>query len=108
MILPGPALLMMANCPVPKVAPGGPKWPMSAENAAAGIIIRESEDNQWVSAIAWEDFLSAQGHNPWSCMHLCVRVGPLAIGESKTIRGRMHLFPGNKEDCLARFRKEFR
>lgn len=83
------------------------KWPTSGENATAGILIRESEDGGWVTGVAWEDFLCVQGHNPWSCLHTCVRVGSLAPGESRTLRGRLYLFRGTKEECLARFRREF-
>jgi hypothetical protein len=83
------------------------KWPTSGENATAGVLIRESEDGRWVTAIAWEDFLSVQGHNPWFCLHACVRIGALAPGESRTIRGRLYLLPGRKEDCLALFQRDF-
>ena len=83
------------------------KWPTSPDNAYQGLIVRESTDGEWVAGIAWERFLSAQGHNPWACMHLCVNVGPLAPGESKTIRGRIYLFPGTRDECYDRFRKDF-
>jgi hypothetical protein len=83
------------------------KWPTSDENAHAGLLLRESEDGRWVTGIAWEDFVSVQGHNPWYCMHNCVRVGPLQPGESCTVRGRMYLFRGTKEECLARFERDF-
>jgi hypothetical protein len=83
------------------------KWPTSEVNAKAGILIRESEDGQWVAGIGWEDFLSVQAHNPWHCMHLAVRVGPLKPMQTKIIRGKMYLFRGNRDDCLARFRKDF-
>jgi len=83
------------------------KWPTSQRNAHAGLIIRESEDNKWVTGIAWESYLSVQGHNPWKCMHLSVRVGPLKLGENKTIRGKIYLFKGSKEDILNRYKKDF-
>ena len=83
------------------------KWPTSSRDAYAGLLVRESRDKQWTMAIAWESFLSAQGHNPWNCMHLSVRVGPLKQGQSRTIRGRIYLIEGSKEDCLRRFEKEF-
>lgn len=82
------------------------KWPNSDRNAAGGLIVRESVDGGWVAGIAWEDFLSAQGHNPWNCMHLCVRVGPLKRSESRTVRGRIYLFEGAKEACLERCRSD--
>jgi len=83
------------------------KWPTSDRDAYAGLLARESQDRRWSMAIAWESFLSAQGHNPWDCMHLSVRVGPLKQGQSRTIRGRMYLLEGSKEDCLRRFEKDF-
>lgn len=83
------------------------KWPTSDRDAYAGLMARESEDKQWVMGIAWESFISAQGHNPWKCMHLSIRVGPLKQGEKKTIRGRIYLFKGSKEECLRYFKKDF-
>ncbi|MHC4740174.1 MAG: hypothetical protein ACYS9Y_14795 [Planctomycetota bacterium] len=83
------------------------KWPTSPKNATAGLIIRQAKNGKWVTAIAWEDFLSAQGHNPWKCMHLAISVGPLKNGESKKIRGKIYLFQGNKENCLNRFYQDF-
>jgi hypothetical protein len=40
-------------------------------------------------------------------MHLSIRVGPLKQGQTKTIRGRIYLLKGSKEDCLRRFTKDF-
>ena len=83
------------------------KWPTSERDAYAGVMIRESEDKRYVIGIAWESFLSAQGHNPWNCMHLSIKVGPLARGEKKTIRGKIYVFESSKEDCLQEFEKDF-
>ena len=83
------------------------KWPISERNAHDGLMIRESDDNDMVMGIAWESYISAQGHNPWHCMHLSVRVGPLKQGETKTIRGKLYLFEGTKEDCLNKYRRDF-
>ncbi len=83
------------------------KWPTSERNAHAGLLIRESEANNMVMGIAWEAYISAQGNNPWHCMHLSVRVGPLKQGETKTIRGKIYLFDGTKEDCLNKYRRDF-
>jgi hypothetical protein len=90
-----------------ELSPGGSfvfsyKWPTSELDAESGYLIRESEDRQWVTAIGWEDFLSVQGHNPWSCMHASVRVGPLKPNASKTVRGRIYLFRGSRDDCARR------
>jgi len=84
-----------------------PKWPTSPKNACGGLLIRESEDGHWVAGIAWDDYVAVQGHNPWKCMHLAIKVGPLPRGATKTLRGRVYLFPGNRNDCLAKYRKDF-
>ncbi len=84
------------------------KWPTSERNAEAGLLIRESDDKKLVMGIAWDSYISVQGHNPWHCMHLSVRVGPLMQGETKTIHGKIYLFEGNKEDCLSKYLKDFR
>jgi len=84
------------------------KWPTSEVNSVEGLIIRESNDGKWVTGIAWEDYLSTQGHNPWKCIHLCIRVGPLKQKESRTIRGKIYLFEGKKEDCLKQYYDDFR
>ena len=83
------------------------KWPRSEINAHAGLILRESNDGEWVMGIAWERFLSTQGHNPWKCMHLSVNVGPLDQGESREICGKIYLFKGTKEELLARYQSDF-
>jgi len=83
------------------------KWPTSPVDASAGLLLRASDDGRWVTGIAWERFLSAQAHNPWECMHLCIRVGPLKRGQARTIRGRVYLFQGSPEDCLRRYREDF-
>jgi hypothetical protein len=80
------------------------KWPTDPLNAEIGAIIRESDDGSYVAGIVWDDFLSAQGHNPWTCMHLSVRAGALAPDESVTRRGRIYLFNGTAQDCLDRCR----
>lgn len=85
------------------------KWPTSPVNAnsKAGLLVCESADGKWACGIAWEDFVSCQGNNPWLCMHQSVRVGPLNRGESKTIRGKIYLLKGKKEDVLARYKTDF-
>jgi len=83
------------------------KWPISEPDAVGGLIVRESTDGKWVCGIAWQEFLSAQGHNPWECMHLSIRVGPLPAGKSKTVRGKIYLFEGDKDKLLERYRDDF-
>jgi len=84
-----------------------PKWPTSHDDAVEGLMLREAADGKWITGIAWENYLSAQGHNPRKCMHLSLRVGPLKVGESKTIRGKIYLFKGSKEDCIRHYNRDF-
>jgi hypothetical protein len=65
-------------------------------------------DRTWTTGIAWERFISLQGHNPLRCMHQAIRVGPLAVGERRQIRGRIYMFRGSKDDCLARFKSDLK
>lgn len=68
-------------------------WPTADPPASEGILLRESNDGTWIAGIAWNDFVAVQGHNPWDCLHVAVRVGPLKRGMSKTIQGRIILAP---------------
>lgn len=81
------------------------KWPASDVDAIDGLIIRESTDGKWVTGIAWDRFLSAQGHNPWECMHLSAHVGPLEPGQTRKVPGRIWLYRGDRVDLLSRYRQ---
>jgi hypothetical protein len=83
------------------------KWPPSQLDAKHGLMLRESVDKKWITGIAWEDFISVQGHNPWKCMHQSIRVGPLRRAERKKIKGKIYLFKGTKDECLQKYREEF-
>lgn len=83
------------------------KWPKVDPNATAGLLLRQSNDKQWVMAIAWDRFLSVQGHNPWLCMHQSINVGPLKRAETRTVRGRIYILKGTLEDVVKRYRKDF-
>ncbi len=83
------------------------KWPTSPTDATGGILIRESQDRTWVAGIAWADFLSVQGHNPWRCMHPSIRAGALAPGETATVHGKVYLFAGTRHDCIEKFKADF-
>lgn len=83
-----------------------PRWNTSAQRANAGILLRESLHGGWTSGVAWRDFVGVQAHNPWLCMHVAARVGPLAAGATKTVRGKLYLFPGDPDEGLRRFRSD--
>jgi hypothetical protein len=80
------------------------RWPTSAQDAHAGLLLRESLGGGWTAGVAWEDWLAVQAHNPWLCLHVATKVGPLARGERRVVRGRLWLFPGDAAEGLRRFR----
>lgn len=84
------------------------KKPIVKPSATDGFLVRVSNDGKWVTGVAWNDFRALSAHHPYRCMHNYIRVGPLKQGETKTLKGRLYLFEGTKEDCLQRYRKEFK
>jgi len=85
----------------------GSKWAISPEVAHSGLMVRESSGGEWVVGVAWEDYLSVSAHYPLRCLHMAVRLGALEPGKTRTIRGKIYLFKGAKEDCLKRYRSDF-
>ena len=84
------------------------RWPTSRRDATRGLVVRESRKRANVATgIAWERFLFVQANNPKRGMHLAVRVGPLASGEKRTIRGKIYLVTGNRYDVLERYFADF-
>ena len=83
------------------------RWPAGEGDATSGLLVRESGDGNWVAGIGWGDFMTVQGHNPWNCMHVGVRVGALKSSATRKVRGRLYLFKGSKEDVVARFLEDF-
>ncbi|MEO2015870.1 MAG: hypothetical protein ABGZ53_16035 [Fuerstiella sp.] len=83
------------------------KWPRTDPNATVGLLLRRSNDKQWVMAIAWDRFLSVQAHNPWLCMHQSIHIGPLRRGETRTVRGRIYILKTTPEQVVERYRKDF-
>lgn len=83
------------------------KWPTAPDTMAESLLVRESTDGRWAMGIAWEDALSAQGHNPWWCMHLSAAVGPLDIGETRARSGKLYLLEGDAGQVVERYKQDF-
>jgi hypothetical protein len=83
------------------------RWASSPRSSHAGLLLRESLSGGWTSGVAWEEWVAVQAHNPWLCMHVATKVGPLARGASKTVRGKLFLFPGDRAEGLKRFHRAF-
>ena len=80
--------------------------PLSELVPSSGLTGCYSSDETMILAVAWEPYQEIfQG--VITCMHNDFRIGGLAPGETKVIRGRMYLVPASEEKLLARFRKDF-
>jgi len=65
-----------------------------------------SPDSEWILATAWEPYQEIfQG--VITCMHTDFRIGGLEPGETKEIRGKIYLVPGDTERLLRRFERDF-
>lgn len=80
------------------------RWASSERDDHGGLLVRTSQSGRWSCGVAWEDWLGVQAHNPWLCMHIATRVGPLAPGAQRRIHGRLVLLEGGREAVLDRLR----
>jgi len=65
-----------------------------------------SGDDKLILATAWEPYQEVfQG--VIACMHTDFRVGGLAAGETKKIRGKIYIVPADADALLARFERDF-
>jgi len=87
--------------------PWAAKWRTDSDVLAEPLMVRESSDGRWTMGIAWEEALSAQGHNPWWCLHLSAAVGPLDAGETRTLDGKLYLLEGGADRVVERYERDF-
>ncbi len=89
---------------VPRVD-GNPR-PHHPDPPANGLIGCVSADDQWLMATAWEPYHELfQG--VIRCLHSDFRIGGLAPGETKTLRGKVYVLPKDFPALLNRYRKDF-
>ena len=80
--------------------------PLSPLVPSNGLIGCFSGDEKWIWAMAWEPYQELfQGVA--RCLHSDFRIGGLAAGETKTIRGKMYVVPADVPALLARYAKDF-
>lgn len=82
-------------------------WGERSQSATKPLLIRETPDRHWSTGIVWEDMLGAKGTGGWHCMHLLVKVGPVPVGESKTIAGKIYLENESADQLLERMDADF-
>jgi hypothetical protein len=80
--------------------------PVSALHPSQSLIGCVSADGRWVLATAWEPFQELfQGVAV--CVHTDFRLGGLAPGETKQVRGRLYLMQASIERVVERYRRDF-
>jgi hypothetical protein len=91
-----------ANVPRTDVNPR-PLNPLVPSNGLIGCF---SDDDKMIYATAWEPYQELfQG--VIRCLHSDFRIGGLAPGETKTIRGKIYIVPNDVDALLARYKKDF-
>lgn len=91
-----------------------------------GLIVRESPSRQvaparywelvapntsWdqiTSGMYWERTACISNRHPADCVHAWIDFGPLAAGQSRTLRGVVYFIEGTKDDLLALWHSDFK
>lgn len=80
--------------------------PLNQRVPSNGLIGCFSADGKVIYGCAWEPYQELfQGVA--RCLHSDFRIGGLAPGETKKIRGKMYLVPANVDALLARYARDF-
>ena len=80
--------------------------PLSKLVPSSGLCGCFSADEKQIMAVAWEPYQEIfQG--VIACLHSDFRVGGLAAGETKKIRGKLYIVPADVEKLVARYERDF-
>ena len=80
--------------------------PLSKLVPSSGLCGCFSADDKQIMAVAWEPYQEIfQG--VIACIHSDFRVGGLAPGETKKIRGKLYIVPADVPKLVARYEKDF-
>ena len=80
--------------------------PLSSVVPSNGLIGCFSADEKLIFATAWEPYQELfQGVA--RCLHSDFRLGGLAPGETKNVRGKIYVVPADAEALLVRYRRDF-
>lgn len=77
-------------------------YPPDPRHPARGVLVRRDDATGWVLTFGWDDWTNLKTHDTYDSLHVAPRLGPLAPGEAKTIRGRIGLFRGTLEEGIRR------
>jgi hypothetical protein len=93
-------------CPAPVDRRDVNPRPLSSIVPSHGLCGCYSQDGQWILATAWHPFQEIfQG--VITCLHNDFRIGGLAPGETKTVRGKLYLMPADRHELERRYREDF-
>jgi len=80
--------------------------PLNPHRPTCGLIGCRSGDGRLLLATAWHPYQELfQG--VIRCLHSDFRIGGLAPGETKHIRGKLYIVPNDMDALVARYRKDF-
>jgi hypothetical protein len=80
--------------------------PLSTLVPSSGLCGCFSADEKQILAIAWHPYQEIfQG--VIACLHSDFRIGGLAAGETKHIRGKMYIIPADVPTLVARYERDF-
>jgi hypothetical protein len=80
--------------------------PLSPLVPSSGLCGCFSADEKQIMAVAWEPYQEIfQG--VIACLHSDFRVGGLAAGETKKIRGKLYIVPADADKLVARYEQDF-
>jgi hypothetical protein len=80
--------------------------PLNRDVPSNGLIGCESADGKWIFATAWEPYQELfQGVA--RCLHSDFRLGGLAPGETKNIRGKVYVVPADMAALQRRYTRDF-
>jgi len=80
--------------------------PLSPLVPSSGLVGCFSADDKWIWATAWEPYQELfQGVA--RCLHSDFRIGGLAPGETKRIRGKVYIIPNDVPALVKRYERDF-
>jgi hypothetical protein len=80
--------------------------PLSKHVPSSGLCGAFSSDNKMILAVAWEPYQEIfQG--VITCIHSDFRLGGLAAGETKKIRGKLYVVPADVAALVKRYERDF-
>ena len=80
--------------------------PISPDVPVHGLIGCVSADGTMLLAMAW-DSVQELFQGVITCIHADFRIGGLAPGETKELRGKLYLMANDPDELLARYRRDF-